>query len=44
VIQLAQDPFTFLKQSLAQIEVVPGDARISLEREESQERRHCSTS
>ncbi|MCY2995013.1 MAG: fused MFS/spermidine synthase [Planctomycetota bacterium] len=38
VIQLAQEQFTFLQQSLAKIEVVAGDARLGLEREESQER------
>ena len=34
---LAQSQFTFLKDSLAQIELVPGDARLSLEREPSQQ-------
>jgi SAM-dependent methyltransferase len=34
--RLAQTGFSFLKNSAAQVEVVPGDARLSLEREESQ--------
>jgi spermidine synthase len=34
---LAQSQFTFLKDSLAHIELVPGDARLSLEREPSQQ-------
>lgn len=33
VIELAYDPFTFLAQSPARIDVVPGDARLSLEQE-----------
>ena len=37
VIQLAQEQFTFLRDSQAKIEVVPGDARLTLEREEIQE-------
>ena len=36
VIDLARQPFTFLGKSPANIEVVSGDARLSLEREESQ--------
>jgi hypothetical protein len=35
VIQVALDKFTFLKESPARVEVVTGDARISLEREPS---------
>lgn len=37
VIDLAKDPFTFLSKSPAQIEVVSGDARLSLERESTQQ-------
>lgn len=37
VIDLARSPFTFLSNSQATIEVVSGDARLSLEREESQQ-------
>ncbi|MDX1928627.1 MAG: fused MFS/spermidine synthase [Pirellulaceae bacterium] len=37
VIDLAKDPFTFLSKSPAQIEVVSGDARLSLERESPQQ-------
>jgi hypothetical protein len=36
VIELANNMFTFLKQSLAQVKVVAGDARLSLERESPQ--------
>jgi SAM-dependent methyltransferase len=36
VIQLARSSFTFLGDSLARIDVVPGDARLSLEREPPQ--------
>jgi hypothetical protein len=36
VIRLAQDQFTFLRQSPAQSEVVLGDARLMLEREDAQ--------
>lgn len=34
VVELAQDYFTFLKDSQAHIEIVDGDARLSLEREQ----------
>ncbi len=37
VIALARSPFTFLSHSPANIDVISGDARISLEREESQQ-------
>lgn len=37
VIALARSPFTFLSRSPANIDVISGDARISLEREESQQ-------
>lgn len=37
VIDLARQPFTFLSKSPATIELVSGDARLSLEREESQQ-------
>lgn len=36
MIELAQSPFTFLKESSAEIQVVSGDARLSLEREAPQ--------
>jgi hypothetical protein len=36
VIQLAEEQFTFLKDSPARMEVIPGDARLSLEREPAQ--------
>lgn len=35
VVKLAQQSFTFLQNSAATIEIVPGDARLSLEREAS---------
>jgi len=36
-IQLANTEFTFVRDSQAQVEIVPGDARLSLEREPSQQ-------
>ncbi len=36
VIEIAKETFSFLRESPAQIEVVPGDARLSLERESPQ--------
>ncbi|MGH9524591.1 MAG: fused MFS/spermidine synthase [Terriglobales bacterium] len=36
VIDVAQHQFTFLKDSQAQVDIVPGDARLSLEREPKQ--------
>ena len=35
--RLAETGFTFLKNSAAHVEVIPGDARLSLEREDSQQ-------
>ena len=36
-VQIAEEEFTFLRDSKAKIEVVPGDARLSLEREPTRE-------
>jgi spermidine synthase len=37
VVELANNEFSFLRQSLAQVKVVPGDARLSLEAEAPQQ-------
>jgi hypothetical protein len=37
VIQLAREQFTFLKDTKANVEIVPGDARLSLQREAAQQ-------
>lgn len=37
VVRIAREEFTYLRDSLAKIEIVPGDARVSLEREPDQQ-------